>query len=669
MRVTALEAIGDHELLAAARKDLDQQPVAPRHHGEPALQSQPLAHRSRQARPARRIGQDRAHARRELRGQGQAPAGIDRHLRLVARRQRHIGRVVAHALEAQELAREHERVAEREALHEILLDLAELAPALQHHLQHRLLDDRADIEPVLPRHQRADDMPRVVRGAEQATEALVALERIAAGRDEGEHVVEAAAIERGVWRGLGDLGEQGVSRERCVAGAAQHVLCQHIEPAFVRARRIEFARIDGVERGAALQHLEAIGRHQQGTARHVEAMIGAPDPLQQPRRALGRPDLHDQIDVAPVDAEIERRRRDDRAQPAGRHRGLDLAALLDREAAVMERDRQLLLVEAPQRVEAQFGLRTRVDEQDRAPGLAQRVVDIGHRRQRHVSRPRHPRFGHEDANIGMHAAATPHDQRELVETGAQPARETRRIGDRGREPDAARKGRQAGQPRQPEGKQITALVRLERMQFVEHDDAQSRKLRARLRIGQHQRQRLRRGEQEMRRLDALARAFGRRRIAGARLGAQAERQVGDRQLEIAMHIDRERFERRHIERVQPVAGRRGELDQTRQEPGQRLAAAGRRHQQRRAPGTRRLDQRELMGMRSPAALRKPARERIGESHRGQTMAENSRHDRVATDTLWSLACDPRAGSGRRRKASMSNPVMSSSIRRVPPGAP
>ena len=66
------------------------------------------------------------------------------------------------------------------------------------------------------------------------------------------------------------------------------------------------------------------------------------------RRALGRADLHHEIDVAPVDAEIERRGRDHRLQHAGDHGALDLAALLDRERAVMQRDGEAVLVVRPE---------------------------------------------------------------------------------------------------------------------------------------------------------------------------------------------------------------------------------------------------------------------------------------------------------------------------------
>ena len=44
------------------------------------------------------------------------------------------------------------------------------------------------------------------------------------------------------------------------------------------------------------------------------------------------------------------------AQAAGRHRRLDLAPLLDRQRAVVQADRQIVFVDAPQPVERQLGL-------------------------------------------------------------------------------------------------------------------------------------------------------------------------------------------------------------------------------------------------------------------------------------------------------------------------
>src|SRR5262245_47214225 len=118
-------------------------------------------------------------------------------------------------------------------------------------------------------------------------------------------------------------------------------------------------RIDGY---AAFQHLEAVGGYENAARGLVESVIGAADALQEPRGTLRRADIDDEIDVAPVDAEVERGRAHNCAQPPARHRRLDLAALRYVERAVMQRDRKPVVVDAPQCVEDHFRLAARVDE-------------------------------------------------------------------------------------------------------------------------------------------------------------------------------------------------------------------------------------------------------------------------------------------------------------------
>ena len=125
------------------------------------------------------------------------------------------------------------------------------------------------------------------------------------------------------------------------------MLCEHIERAGAGRRSVLRVIGYGRERRGAFEHLEAIGRNQYAFRGLVHAVVGATDALEKTRSALGRTDVDDEIDIAPVDAEIEGRRRHDRAQLALRHRRLDLAALRHVKRAVMERDRKRILIEAP----------------------------------------------------------------------------------------------------------------------------------------------------------------------------------------------------------------------------------------------------------------------------------------------------------------------------------
>ncbi len=126
-----------------------------------------------------------------------------------------------------------------------------------------------------------------------------------------------------------------IGKKRFAAGAAEHVLRQHVECAGAQRRGVLGIFSNRVDRDATLQHLEAVGRHQDRARGFVDAMIGAADSLHQPRGTLGRADIDHEIDVAPVDAKIERGGADHPAQFSPGHRVLDLAALCDIERAVM----------------------------------------------------------------------------------------------------------------------------------------------------------------------------------------------------------------------------------------------------------------------------------------------------------------------------------------------
>jgi hypothetical protein len=110
-------------------------------------------------------------------------------------------------------------------------------------------------------------------------------------------------------------------------------------------------------------------------------VIGASDPLQEARSAFGRADIDDEIDIAPIDAEIERRGGDHRAQAPARHRRLDFPPLRHIERAVMQCNGEIVLIEMPEILENALGLAARIDEYqgramrfDELIELAQRVA-------------------------------------------------------------------------------------------------------------------------------------------------------------------------------------------------------------------------------------------------------------------------------------------------------
>ena len=113
-------------------------------------------------------------------------------------------------------------------------------------------------------------------------EALIGLERVAAGRHEIDRGIEVGAREPGIRRRAAHLGKKFVGQKRRTDGAAENMLRQHVERAGAQGRRVLRIFSDRVDRSAALQHLEAIGRHQHRFGRLVEPVIGPTDPLHQP---------------------------------------------------------------------------------------------------------------------------------------------------------------------------------------------------------------------------------------------------------------------------------------------------------------------------------------------------------------------------------------------------
>ena len=353
VRVATLEAVGDGEELVAARKRLDQQVIAARHARDVALKAEPLLHLIRKGAPGCRVLQHAAHPIGQIGRHRHAAAGIGRHLGLPAAA---IGDLADRLLQAQELqhsSRENEGVARTQHVDEILLHLAQrrAPPAGVANLQQRFLDDGADVHAVLAGDTFAHDMHQSGAVAEQAAVAVIGGQRVAAILDEAEHVVEILPFQHAVRLHAPDLVIQRIGPERAGTGDAHDVLGEDIEPAGARRIAIQLAGPDPGDGGLAFQHLEAVGRHQDGAGDLVHAVIGAADALQQARDPLGRADLEHLVDPAPIDAEIERGRGDHRAQQALGHRRLHPLALVELQRAVMDRNRQGLVVEPPQCLE------------------------------------------------------------------------------------------------------------------------------------------------------------------------------------------------------------------------------------------------------------------------------------------------------------------------------
>ena len=232
------------------------------------------------------------------------------------------------------------------------------------------------------------------------------------------------------------------------------MLGQHVERARPRGRRVLRALFRRFEGCLAFHHLEAVGRHQQRLARLVQPVIGAADALRQPACALRRADIDDEIDLAPVDAEIERRGADHGAELALHHRRLDFPPLRHVERAVMQRDRQIGVVVAPQLVKQHLRLRARIDEDQRQAMRLDRRVDLRQRIARRVPGPRQLGVRAQDGDVGAGALSRGDDlgepRRGLPLMRHEERGKLVRPRHRRRQADRRKLGRMRAQPRQIE---------------------------------------------------------------------------------------------------------------------------------------------------------------------------------------------------------------------------
>ena len=68
----------------------------------------------------------------------------------------------------------------------------------------------------------------------------------------------------------------------------------------------DWKEAETVLRGPAFEHLKAVVRHKQGMRGLVEPVVRTPDALDEPRGTLGSAHLYHEVDLAPINAEIER---------------------------------------------------------------------------------------------------------------------------------------------------------------------------------------------------------------------------------------------------------------------------------------------------------------------------------------------------------------------------
>ena len=202
------------------------------------------------------------------------------------------------------------------------------------------------------------------------------------------------------------LGVELVGVERHAAGAAEHVLRQHVERADAQRRRVLRILGDRIDRGAAFQHLEAVGRHQHAAcdgssmrwlARPMrcssrEAPFGAPTLMTRSTSPQSMPRSSDEVATTA------------RSRPAA-IASSTVRRCADVERAVMQRDREIVVVDAPELLEDHLGLAARVDEDQRHLVALDQLVDLAERVARRVAGPGQLLGGVEHGDVGRGAAA------------------------------------------------------------------------------------------------------------------------------------------------------------------------------------------------------------------------------------------------------------------------
>ncbi len=395
-----------------------------------------------------------------------------------------------------------------------------------------------------------------------------------------------------------------------------NLLGEHVERLFWDRQPVELAPPHAVDEGDALEAIVERQRKEPPLRRAVDRMAGTADPLQEGRDRARRADLADELDVADVDAELERGGRDHRPQRARFQLLFGRKPPLLGEAAVMRRDR---VVAEPLAKLTRHALAhaARVDEDERgamgANEVREPVVDLGPDLVRHDGcKGRVRRLDRKVAG----ALVAGIDNRDLGRRSAARIGAREKAGDRvdrilrrGKPDPLQSAARERRQPFERQREMGAALVRRDRVDLVE-DQCARRLQRVAAGFGAEQHiERLGRGDEDVRGLAPHPGALGRAGVAGAHKRADGDVRSAhpfelapdalERRLEIAMDVVRQRLQGGHVDDLGLVGQRAldplpDEVVDRRQEGGERLARAGRRGDQGVPP---RLDRRPRAGLR------------------------------------------------------------------------
>ncbi len=516
-----------------------------------------------------------------------------------ARRRRDEHPVAGDLLDAPRGGTEQEGLTLARLVHHLLVELADTAAAVD-------LEDAVeaavgngagvrDGQPAGPLPAPDDACGAIPDDARAQLGELVG--RVAAG-EHVEHVLELLARQLREGVGAADELVQVVDGDLVLGADGHHLLCQHVERVAGDRRLLDRPLTHRLGDDRGLQQVGAELREDTALRDGVEIVPGPPHPLQAAGDGLRALDLHDEVDSAHVDAELEARSRDEARDPAGLQELLDLDALLAGQRPVV-RPRDLLLRQLVQPSREPLGEPAVVDENDRRAVLPHEVEErrVDRRPDRaggrlvagcHLDtvgqdRLREPEVRAELAHVlerddhleverlaraGVHeldGTAAGDEAADLLERSL-----------RGREADPLKRAvRHTSEPLQRHGEMGAALGAGDSVHLVEDDGLDPPQHLPGLR-----------GEEEIERLGCRDQDVGRRAhhlaalalvgVAGAHTDRESRAEARERRPQVALDVVVERLQGRDIEEPQPLAGTRVEPVDAGEEGGERLARAGRR---------------------------------------------------------------------------------------------
>ena len=440
-----------------------------------------------------------------------------------------------------------------------------------------------------------------------------------------EHVLELLAAELAVGVRAGDERVQVVDAQPVVAGRGGHgddLLGEHVERVARHDGGLDLALAHALGDDRALEQVGAELGEDAALGDVADVVAGAADPLQAGGDRLRRLDLQHEVDGAHVDAQLEARGRHQARQLAGLEQVLDHEPLLARQRAVVgARDRLLRQLVEPQR--EPLGAAAAVDEDQRAAVLFDELEQLRvDRRPDRLARRLHAGAlerveldvrvgldhrldGHVDLEVERLAHAGVDDRAGALRADQEAADLLERVLGGAQADPLHVAARRLRQPLERERQVRAALGLRDGVDLVDDHLLDAVEDLRRL-AGQHQVQRLGRGDEDVRRVADHVAPVLLRRVAGAQADLDVGADAAQRRAQVLLDVVGERLQRRHVDEPRAVGGRLGdEAVERPQEGGQRLARAGGRRDQRvlaggdRRPGLRLGGRRRLEGALEP----------------------------------------------------------------------